>query len=508
MKKVYCFFITITLIFSTLSPLQAQTIEGKEFWITFGQIGNVPSSLPILSLQIRIVSGNKATTGNIHFTHLGTDTTFSLGANETYTYPLTLLQREAVYNTSTGITDYSMRITSFDPIVVYTIIFYGVGFGDATNILPATTLDKEYCQISYPPPNTSFPQTYAVVSTQNNTHLFDDGGSEIILNKGEVYYKTNANDMTGAHITANYPVAFFSSHKTAAIPIGVAAGGGYLQQQLAPVSNWGKHFFVPASPTTRDIVRIVVLQNNTNISQTGGTIRTDDPGAQNHLSGLSAGQFVDLEVSNNGCHINATKPIGVCSFLATYTSITSAPSQCWIPAIEQTIPNAIIAPFMPVTGTQLNQHYALVVTPTLTKTNTTVSVGGASAIPLFGGGWIDNAESNMSVYTMPLTHNTASYNFTNPAGLIILCYGSGISVSYYYSAGFAMRNLSAAFTANNIPYDELHSHPFCEHDITFVANIEGIHPNAGSLNWYINGVHQTALTDLHTWNQNFATGNY
>jgi hypothetical protein len=166
---------------------------------------------------------------------------------------------------------------------------------------------------------------------------------------------------------------------------------------------------------------------------------------------------------------------------------------------------------MPVTGVQLNQHCALVVTPTLTKTNTTVSVGGVPAIPLFGGsGWIDNAESNMSVYTMPLTHNTASYNFTNPAGLIVLCYGSGISVSYYYSAGFATRNLSAAFTANNIPYTELHNNPFCEHDITFIANIEGINSNPGSLKWYIDDPGQ--LSPLHidetSWSQNFLTGNH
>ena len=111
---------------------------------------------------------------------------------------------------------------------------------------------------------------------------------------------------------------------------------------------------------------------------------------------------------------------------------------------------------------------------------------------------------------MPLTHPTASYNFTNEAGLIILCYGSGQSVSYYYSAGFALRNLSAAFTANNIPYNKLSDHIFCEHDITFVANIEGIHPNAGSLKWYINDPEQ--LSPLHidemSWTQNFSTGNY
>jgi len=137
-----------------------------------------------------------------------------------------------------------------------------------------------------------------------------------------------------------------------------------------------------------------------------------------------------------------------------------------------------------------------------------VSIGGAPPIPLSGGSWIDNAEAKMSFYTIPLTNSTASYVFTNPNGLFVLGYALGLNASYYYLAGSAMYNLSAAFTANNIPYAEMSDHLFCEHDITFVANIEGIDPNPGSLNWYINNVHQPELTDLLTWSKNFATGNY
>jgi hypothetical protein len=508
MKKNHCFLIAILLFIQSIFSLQAQnTTEGKDFWLTYGQNENFLPSFPILSLQIRIVTGNTATTGTIYFTNLGTSEPFSVGANETYTYSLDALQREAVYNTTTGITNRSVHITSIEPIAVYTLNIAGHGVGDATNILPATTLDKEYYQISYSAPIMPGFQGYAVVATRNNTNLFYNGVLEVPLNEGQVYYKTNVGDMTGAHITANHPVAFFSSHRSTSIPVGATIGSS-LQQQLAPVNTWGKNFFVPVSPTTRDIVRIVVSQNNTDIIQTGGTLRTDDPAAQTSLSNLQSGQFVDLEASNNGCQVKATKPVGVCSFLATYTSINSAPSQCWIPALEQTISNTIIAPFIPNGTTNFNQHSALVVTPTLTKNNTQVSIGGAPPAGLTGGSWIDNVSSEMSFYTMPLTHNTASYNFTNQAGLIVLCYGSGPAVSYYYSAGFAMRNLSAAFTANNIPNGEMFDHLFCEHDITFVANVEGINPNPGSLNWYINNVHQPALTDQLTWNQYFATGNY
>jgi len=508
--KLIRYIVTVSvLVFINTLPLKAQDGKGKDFWITFGQIGDFPPSFPVLSIQIRIVSGNTATTGAIHFTHLGTSAPFSLGANETYTYALDASQREAVYNTTTGITSYSVRVTSFEPVAVYAINFYGGGFGDATNILPETTLDVEYYQISYPSPNENLPQCYAVVATQDNTKLFHNGDSVAMLNEGQVYFKTNTSNMTGAHITANRPVAFFSSHKGTAIPVGATGTAGYLQQQLAPVNTWGKNFFVPLSPTTHDIVRIVALQNSTNITQTGGVIRTDDPQAQTSLFGLQAGQFVDLEiVSNNGCHIKSERPVGICTFLATYASHNSSPSQCWLPALEQRISNAIIAPFFPVTAGQLNQHYALVIVPTDAKNNTEVSIGGAPPTPLFGGSWIDNAGSEMSFYTMPLTHNTASYHFTNPAGFIILCYGSGISASYYYPAGFAMRNLSAAFTANDIPYAKMSEHLFCEHDITFIANVEGIHSNPGSIKWYINGDEHEDARDSLEWSQNFPTGSY
>ena len=181
-------------------------------------------------------------------------------------------------------------------------------------------------------------------------------------------------------------------------------------------------------------------------------------------------------------------------------------AMAWLPPIEQSVTAALIAPFIS-DGYVLNSHYAVILTPTATRGNTKVSIGGALPDGLTGGDWIENDTAKMSFYKMPLTNATAAYYFTNPAGMIILCYGYDNTQTYYYLAGSAMRNL-AAFTANNIPYVELSDHVFCERDITFVADVQGIHTNAGSLNWYIDNVHQPELTDLLTWSKNFATGNY
>jgi len=506
MKRIYCFFITTLLLFSTIPSLQAQNISGKDFWVTFASVSNFPASSPALGLQIRIISGNTATTGNIHFTSLKDSVPFALGAHEVYTYSLTTPQIEAVYNMNTGITDYSIHITSVDSVVVYTYYGLSSGHGDATNILPTTTLGTEYYQISYLSNPEFYTVCYAVVATQDSTNLFVDGFYEKTLNEGQVYYVRNNEEMTGIHITSNYPIAFFSFNHCIAISTPAC---GYAQQQLPPTSTWGKNFFVPNSPHTLDRVRIVVTQNNTNIAQIeGGTLLTDVPGAQTTIDTLKAGQFVEIKISSNGCYIKANEPVGVCSFLSGENYLSVTPSQCWIPAIEQTIPNALIAPFFVASHVQLSNHYAFICTPTADTVNTRVSIGGASPTTLSGGSWIENIAANMSFYRMPLYQNTASYYFSNSAGLIVLCYGDGLGVSYYYPAGFSMRNLSAAFTANNIPYNKLSEHLFCEHDITFVANIEGIHPNAGSLKWYINGDEYVPARDNLEWNKNFPTGNY
>jgi len=161
----------------------------------------------------------------------------------------------------------------------------------------------------------------------------------------------------------------------------------------------------------------------------------------------------------------------------------------------------------------LVSHYALVVTPTDTKDNTRVAIGEwGIPVPLSGGGsWYANEAAGMSFYNFPFTNFSASYRFSNSAKIIVLGYGTGNDggvKSYYYLAGSGMRDLSAAFTANDIPYNELSNHIFCEHDIMFIANVEGIHPDVGSLKWYINEVEEYTKRDSLEWSKNFETGNY
>ncbi|MCL2511577.1 MAG: IgGFc-binding protein, partial [Bacteroidales bacterium] len=513
-KKI--FFIIVAALLS-ISSLKAQnTTEGKDFWVTFGMINNWPMeplNVDYFYMVIRIVGGSAPTSGTIYFTNLDKEKTFDIAPYEIYNYSLENDEKYAVYNTvSGGTTDFSVRITTTNLVSVFALnsIFQS---NDVTNILPVTALGTEYYGISYQWPHPIEHDACAVVATQNNTNLYLNGFFVGILHAGQVYYRAS-HSITGDHISVDTdkPVAFFAQSKAAAIHGNV---GGILFQQLAPVHTWGKTFFVPATVVGTEYVRIVAAYDNTTITQTGGTIVTGT-GGESTLTGLLAGQFVELEIllSENGCFIEADKPIGVCSYMKSYgmSNPVGHSSQVWIPALDQSVSQVLMAPFA---QSNIQYHYAIIVASTATRDNTMVTVGGASPVPLSGDSWYAHTagEKEMSFYNFPLTNLSTSHIFSNPAGIIVFGYGihgptMSSPSSYYYLAGSAMRDLSAAFTANYIPYNTLSEHLFCEDEITFVANIQGIHSDAGSLKWYINNVLQTDLTDQLTWSKTFAIGNH
>ncbi len=502
MKHTFKTFITIiSLIFSFSLYAQVDT-KGTDFWVAFGQ--NATRTSSEVSLQIRIVA-TEATTGTIQFTNIGTSVPFTVLAGGVYTYSLTSAEKAAAYNSSTGISNKTIHIQTEKPVTVYALNDNS-GTADATNVLPVTVLGTDYYQISYTISQHAYPDAYAIIATQNNTQVYHNGLLNATLNAGQIYYRTSATDMTGTHITTDKPVAFFAEHQGAHIPYGVPAID-MLFQQLAPVNTWGKNFFVPVSKLGKDIVRIVASQNNTVITQQGGTI----------LSGnliLNAGQYVELMVplTNNGCYIQADKPVGICVYLTgqDYNGKgTSDPAQAWLPPIEQKVNSALIAPFVPSGSTNLTEHIALIVTPTSTKNNTTVSIGATSGVPLSGGAWYDNAVSGMSFYSMPLTNKTSSYLFANQAGLTVMGYGIGTYESYYYLACSSMRILDAAFYANNIHNQDLASEIICTQPTQFRAEITGaMSTAAGHLKWYIDNVEETAARDQLTWSKTLANGTY
>ena len=500
--KSLLFTAVLSLLCHVMAYAQADT-KGTDFWLAFGRNGT--------DLQIRIVGSDQPASGTIYFTASNTSIPFTVSAGGVFTYSLSTTEKANVSNTTTGSSNKSIHITSSAPVTAYALNQQSAST-DATNVLPVTALGTDYYDVSYRPASSS--DIYFVVATENVTHVYHNNTLVATLDAGDVYTRTSGSDMTGAHITSDKPVAFFAASAGVQIPNGYTYID-ILFQQLAPVNTWGKNFFVPASYCGKDIVRIIASQNGTNITLTGGTLLSP-LGGQTSLTNLSAGQWVEIvvELANNGCFISANNPVGVCTYLAggQYNGSnprSSDPAQAWLPSIEQGVYSALIAPFIPNGATQLNAHYALIVTPTATKSNTRVTIGAGVAQPLSGGSWRDHT-SGYSFYSMPLTNTTSSYLFTNTtARLFVMGYGTGSAESYYYLASSAMRNLDAAFYVNDIHYQDLPSEAICNQPVEFRAELHGdLSSLPGFLKWYIDDVEVSGSCDAYTWDSIIAPGVY
>ena len=342
-----------------------------------------------------------------------------------------------------------------------------------------------------------------MIAAENDTHITENKTSVAVLQKGEVYSKyVSGGDMTGTLITSDKPIAYFTTASCVNVPNGTGACDCLFQQQV-PVHSWGNKFLVPLTKRGKERIRVVASQDGTTITQTGATI-ISHPGTGS-LS-LNAGQFVELEaaLSDGGCYLQSDKPIAVASFLMglDYPDLYKKgdPAMAWVPPIEQTVMNVAIAPFIEKGTSVLEEHHALIVTPTATKNATTMRIGNGAPKALSGGTWTDNVPSGFSFYSMPLTNETATYYFENAAGLSVMGYGLGPYESYYYLAASSARQLNPAFYINDIHFEDANEQTYCagEFKVRGVAQMQ-LAGGSDDITWFIDNVEQTAERGKLEW---------
>ncbi|MDR1553866.1 MAG: gliding motility-associated C-terminal domain-containing protein [Prevotellaceae bacterium] len=493
---------------------QATSTQGTDFWLSFGRNWNRYYSN--VNLQVRIVTSDSATV-TFTYTESGIVNTVSIAAGSVYTHVLTDQEKYEVYSFDGGKSSKSLHIESDVPVSVYALNQYNLT-ADATNILPLTGLGTDYYHIAYKSNTASYGDGYTVIATEDNTEIYEDGILQDTLQKGQVYSAYfGVVDVTGKHITSSHPTAYFVTNGGVWLPLNSGGGSDCLYQQLISVNKWGNNFLVPVTHRGVERIRIVASQDSTVITQTGGTIVNDNGGYSQNSLNLDRGQFVELvtTLDNCGCYISSNKPVGVCTYLIgtnynyyPYLLDTDGdPAIAWVPPIEQSINGALIAPFIPTGTSALNAHYALIVTPTATKDQTTMTIGTDSATSLTGGNWCDNAISNFSFYSLPLYNTTDAYYFANPHGLTVMGYGIGHLESYYYLAGSASRDLDAAFYVNNIHYQDLDTDFICDTAVNFRASIQyAMSTTPGYLKWFIDSIEQISVRDTLEWSGTLPVG--
>ena len=486
----------LLFLFSNQLFSQGQsTTQGKDFWLSYGNnagMGPQPNML-----QLRIVA-TRATKVTLTFTEDNTTETINVAAGQVYTRMFDVNEANKIYSSTTGTSKKSMHIVSDESISVFAINIYR-HTTDATNVLPVTNYGKAYRHLTY---TTSANDGYTLVAAEDNTQISENGNVIVTLNRGQVYSKYSGGDMTGTLITSDKPIAYFTTNSCVNVPQGVSACDCLFQQQV-PVHSWGNRFLVPITKRGKERIRVVASQDGTTITQTGGQI-VSGIGASSLT--LNAGQFVELEaaLSNGGCFITSDKPVAVASFLMGLNSPglypKGDPAMAFVPPIEQTVMNVAIAPFIEKGNSVIEEHHALIMTPTATKNATTMTIGGGVPKALSGGTWTDNTQSGFSFYSMPLTEETSTYYFENAAGLSVLGYGLGSYESYYYLAASSARQLNPSFYINDIHFEDANEQTYCagEFKIKGVAQLQ-LQSGSGAITWFVDGQERTDARDKLEW---------
>jgi len=227
----------------------------------------------------------------------------------------------------------AVRITSKSPISVTCLNERGSST-DSYLALPSTALGLEYYAMSYhSTPTNDLVSHMAIIATQDSTLVYvtpsvmtsrnkpPKVAFPVIMNKGDVYQIAALNfqpmgkamngsdtlifpDLTGTRIQASKPVAVFSGHQCADVPLRVPFCN-YLVEQLPPVHSWGKHFILGQfAKRSSYVYRVIASKPNTKIFENSVFIRE-----------LQSGEmYENSSVGSKNIMLTASEPVLVAQY--------------------------------------------------------------------------------------------------------------------------------------------------------------------------------------------------
>ena len=519
--------VMLTILMGRMECLHAQQ-QYTEYWFSFGcNYKPDPSDTVVYGTGSRYeihISSLHHASGMICFTSTRDTVHFSVRPGHAYSHPLDRNQILACYHQIPRdlgkVTDMSVCVTS-DSAVSVSVISQQTHSSDATQLLPVEAWGTEYRMIMqsgrYSSAGGTKTQELLLLANRDGTVVQMNGNPLCTLNRGEILFRRFNENLTGCRFHSNHPIAVFDIQMLGYVPIDGSADKAL--EQYYPQSTWGRDFFVPVTCMDREFVQVMATENNTDIRQYGGTLRTNINGV-GKLSGLRAGEWVWIEVfqENNGCYIHANRPVVVNSFMPTYNYYHhngySDPSVVWISAAAQRVRQGLVKAYEIPQGTTVHDtlsalYYALVVIPTYGKDSTLVSVNGRNPRPLSGGQWRDHP-SGWSYYNMPILFDTLTYTISNHCcGLQLYHYGVSTAESYHEQASCMYRNLKIAFYGNDTHYLSLPDLRLCEQEVVFRGEVhDSLKDGPGHIRWYIDSVEELAARDSLVWRKYFKRGIY
>ena len=296
-KSIIILTVFLNCTFSLIAQSDNQctkTTEGKDFWFGFMESRNYN---PNHFLEITVTS-SQTTTFNIYIGKAETqfNSTYTVLANRSVQVKIPWQMVEATG--SEQIQDKGIHLISQKPVNVFALN-WDQNSADVAVIYPVESLGNEYFAMCYRPDiDLANPMSgngrnseFLIVAKEDSTKVKitpskvtdrlipKDSTFIIYLNKGEIYQVQSENvvgssnygqgDLTGSHVIANKPVAFYSGSLSTRIPFGQCCWD-HLYEQIPPVQTWGREYFtVPLKSRQQDRYRILAAENNTTVQIAG-----------------------------------------------------------------------------------------------------------------------------------------------------------------------------------------------------------------------------------------------
>ena len=179
------------------------------------------------------------------------------------------------------------------------------------------------------------------LATGENSSLNVTSGTSYVvtLDRFQTVLFTSTLDLTGSKVVSNKPIAFFSGHECADVPVGVAYCD-HLVEQLPPTLTWGRQFFVASSlgKTAGEQYKLITSTATTTVScycyTSGGSV------SQTFMTTLNGnGSSYEFYITQNMfCSVQTSSPILLVQFAigrSREPSYYGDPFMMMIPPVEQ-----------------------------------------------------------------------------------------------------------------------------------------------------------------------------
>ena len=278
-----------------------------------------------------------------------------------------------------------------------------------------------------------------LVTGTNSPISVPSGGSHIVtLDRLQTFMFHSTLDLTGSTVVSNKPIAFFSGHECAEVPVGVEACD-HLVEQLPPTITWGRRFFLASSQGKSAGEQYKLITSLPTTTVVCYCYSSGESVSQIFSATLNvAGSSYEFHIAQNMfCNVQASSPVLLVQFAIGASREPSEygdPFMMMIPPVEQYRNNYTFV-------TQSGFQNAVTIIVASQFLNTADVVLNGSSISSAAWTQIYCSTETICAYGTRISLSVGSnfiYHRNPTARLGTFVYGFSRNVSYGYPAGMQL----------------------------------------------------------------------